>query len=142
MKALARMIPELSRFFTVALAGLIIDIALASALIIWAGFADIPAAVLGLAAGMVFNYFMHLKWTFGGHARQASMGHFLQFSIGVGATLLVRIAVLHWLAVVGLDELLAAPVRLFIGAAASFVASYLINRWLVFGEKPKNVGGR
>ena len=134
--ALKSLAPELSRFLVIAVLGLIIDVGLASALIVWAGFGDVPAAALGLLAGMIFNYFMHLRWTFRGHGRQASAVHFMQFSLGVGATLVVRIAVLTAIAALGWQDLLGAPVRLGLAAGVSFVFSYLISRVVFLGRAP------
>ena len=124
--------PDVVRFFLVALGGLIIDIALATALIEWAGLADIPAAAIGLFAGMIFNYFLHLTWTFQNQSRAATVRHFLKFAIGVGATLVIRALVLHLIATFGWQEVLPSFVRLSLGAGASFVASYAINRFVIF----------
>ncbi len=133
-----RAAPELVRFFIVALGGLMIDIATATALIMTTGMADIPAAACGLLAGMIFNYFMHLGWTFQDQDRSASVGHFLRFAMGVAVTLVIRAGVLHAIEVAGWQAFLPPYVRLGIGAATSFVLSYLINRFLIFTSEPKD----
>lgn len=127
---------EVVRFFTVALIGLVIDISVGSVLIIGFAMADIPAAAIGLFAGMVSNYFMHLKWTFAASERRASTSHFLVFSAGVIATLAVRSAVLWGIEAAGWQSVLPPPVRLGIGAALAFALSYYISRNLVFQPKP------
>lgn len=125
---------EISRFFSVALLGLIIDITLALLLIVSFGFSDVPAAGTGLLAGMLFNYLLHLKWTFRKNQRTASAGHFLQFSFGVGLTFLVRVLVLAGIDFFGWQDLMSPLSRLSLSAAISFIVSYLISR-LVFSDK-------
>ncbi|MGV6847592.1 MAG: GtrA family protein [Marinibacterium sp.] len=129
---MTRSLPEVARFFVVAAAGLVIDVGTATAMITALGMADIPAAAIGLFAGMVFNYFLHLTWTFKGQSGPASLAHFLRFAIGVAATLVIRAAVLWSIEALGWQPLLPAFVRLTIGAAVSFVLSYVINRYLIF----------
>lgn len=124
--------PEALRFLAVALAGLAIDLAIATALVIGAGLADPPAAAAGLFAGMVFNYFAHLVWTFRDHGRRASIGHFLRFAAGVAVTLILRAAILVAIERAGLQPLVHPAIRLGLAAAASFVLSYLIASRLVF----------
>ena len=132
---------EILRFLLVASAGLVIDITVASVAVLYGGLADIPAAAIGLGAGMVFNYVLHLLWTFRGHSHKASLRHFLRFATGVAATLVVRAAVLGGIEAAGWQPLMPVPVRLFIGAAVSFVLSYLICRYLVFRNLPDNGAG-
>lgn len=120
------------RFFSVALVGLVIDVAIGSALIVVFQMPDIPAAALGLFSGMVSNYFMHLHWTFASVGRRASARHFLVFVAGVLVTLAVRSAVLWGIQASGWQDALAAPVRLGIGAAVAFFLSYLISSRVVF----------
>lgn len=139
MSAHKASILEVSRFLFVALLGLIIDVSFALLLITKFGFLDIPAAGAGLLAGMIFNYFMHLKWTFRNHQRKASAKHFTQFSIGVGITLLVRILVLEGIDVFGWRDLLPAFVRLSVSAGVSFTFSYMISR-IVFSGRPESCG--
>ncbi len=125
----------LARFFTTACLGLIIDLGIATALILTFAFSDPLAATVGLFAGMIFNYFMHLLWTFQHRNRKASLKHFLQFSAGVGITLLVRIGFLQFLDHYGAQSVLHPTTRLAIAAAVSFVLSYLIcNRFIFFDE--------
>lgn len=123
---------QLARFFTTALFGLFIDIAIAWSLISLAGWNDIPAAAAGLAAGMVFNYFVHLTWTFAGSDRRSSVGHFAQFAVGVTVTLAVRTAVLYAIEHWGYQAVIAPPIRLAIGAGVSFLLSFAICRYIVF----------
>ncbi len=125
----------LARFFTTACAGLMIDLGVATALILIFAFSDPLAATLGLFAGMVFNYFTHLLWTFRHRNHTASVRHFLQFSTGVGITLIVRVGFLQALDHYGLQSLLHPTIRLGIAAAISFVLSYLICSRFIFREE-------
>lgn len=128
--------PELGRFLATATMGLAVDLAIATALILVLGLPDMAAAALGLFAGMLFNYVLHLTWTFRAAGRRASAGHFLRFALGVAATLVLRLACLAGFEAAGADAVLPAPLRLFLAAALSFAASFLISRHLVFARVP------
>lgn len=120
------------RFLVTASAGLIVDIAAAITLITAFGVADIPAAAAGLAAGMVFNYFVHQAWTFRHPGARRSFRQFAQYALSVLVTLAVRGGFLAGLAAVGLADVLPAALRLFLGAAVSFGVSYSLCRNFVF----------
>jgi putative flippase GtrA len=120
------------RFFSTALAGLILDLAVAWVLIVVAGVGDVVAASCGLLVGMVVAYAGHLLWTFRAAGRQASLGHFAQFAAGAGISLAVRVAVLSAIEWAGWQELLPALVRLSLGAGLSFVVSYFLCRFVIF----------
>lgn len=128
----SRDITEVLRFLSVALGGLALDLGVASFLVLTAGFSDPVAAAWGLFAGMVFNYFCHLRWTFRDHDHSASLGHFGRFALGVGVTLIVRVALLETMARLGAQDYLHPTVRLGTAAAASFILSYAISRRFVF----------
>lgn len=123
---------EIFRFFSVALGGLVLDLGAASFLVLAMGFSDPAAAAWGLFAGMVFNYFCHLRWTFRNHDHSASLAHFGRFALGVGVTLIVRVALLEAMARLGVQDHLHPTFRLGIAAAASFALSYAISRRFVF----------
>lgn len=123
---------EILRFLSVALGGLMLDLGVASFLVLAMEFSDPAAAACGLFAGMVFNYFCHLRWTFRDHERSASLGHFGRFALGVGVTLVVRVALLETMARLGAQDYLHPTLRLGIAAAASFILSYAISRKFVF----------
>lgn len=125
---------EFMRFFLVAATGLIIDIAVAWSCIVIAGFSDPAAASCGLLVGMIFNYFLHLGWTFRDHQQRASVSHFLQFGAAVGVTLVVRIIVLEIIRQAGWQTILHPVIRLGISAAVAFALSYIICRKLIFSK--------
>lgn len=125
------------RFFITACVGLILDLGIATALILAFAFSDPLAATIGLFAGMIFNYFTHLLWTFQHRNRAASLKHFLQFSVGVGITLIVRIGFLQLLDHYGAQSVLHPTARLAIAAAVSFVLSYLICNRFIFSDETR-----
>ncbi len=127
-----RVYSEFGRFFSTVALGLILDLTIATMLISYAGFSDYLAATCGLVAGMVFNYALHLNWTFKSHGRKASVGHFLQFSIASGISLLTRFATLAAIAALGWQVVLPPFMRLGISAGMSFVLSYLLCRYVIF----------
>jgi len=129
-------IPQFGRFVLTAGVGLVVDLSLATGLVLALSLPDAAASAAGLFAGMVFNYLMHLFWTFRGLGRRASLGHFLQYAASVGVTLAIRMGVLLALPPLGLAEDLPAPARLFIAALVSFAASWLICRHLIFRPPP------
>ncbi|MDA7964127.1 GtrA family protein [Ruegeria sp.] len=132
---------QVIRFFVTACGGLILDLAVASALIIVWSLSDPVAALIGLGFGMVFNYFTHLFWTFRGQNQRPSLGHFIRFAVGVGVVLVVRIAVLWWLETQGLQAYLHPTVRLGIAAGLSFALSYLICSRLIFRNRTSGSEG-
>lgn len=129
---LSNRVSEFIRFFVTALGGFVIDLTVATSLILALAFSDPLAATFGLLAGMVFNYFVHLFWTFGDRGASPSFRHFGRFSIGVGVTLFVRIALLSLMAKWGLQDVLHPTLRLAIAAAISFFLSYGINKQFIF----------
>lgn len=127
---------QLVRFFLVASSGLVVDIGVAWWIIVSTGASDPVAAASGLFAGMVFNYFLHLKWTFKEANQQASVLQFAKFSGTVLITLIIRIGVLKGIYLMGLQPVLHPVVRLFIGAVVAFLFSFILCRWLVYGNVP------
>lgn len=123
---------ETIRFFLVSLVGLGVDIGIAWALIAFAGASDPVAALVGFSIATVTNYFGHEFWTFIKGEQRASLRRFMAFSGVVVLTLVVRLVVLDflgpWLPGSGLN----APIRLGLAAAASFILSFLMSRFLVF----------
>jgi putative flippase GtrA len=114
----------------------VVDLSLASALVLLFALPDAAASAAGLFAGMIFNYLVHVSWTFRGAGRKPSFGHFLQYAAAVGVTLVIRIAVLLALPPLGLAGALPPPARLFLAAVVSFAASWLICRHLIFRPAP------
>ncbi len=133
---LAGRIPQFGRYLLTAGMGLVVDLSLASALVLLVGLPDAAASAAGLFAGMVFNYLVHVSWTFRSAGRRPSLGHFLQYAAAVGVTLVIRIAVLMALPPLGLAALLPPPARLFLAAVVSLAASWWLSRHLIFRPPP------
>lgn len=127
----ARRLPEFLRFLAVTFLGLLIDIGIGWTLI-GSGAGDLPAAAVGLLAGMVVNYLLHLRWTFRDHGRRAGAGHFLTFALTTLVTLGIRLGVLGAIGWLGMQHLLHPVARLAIAAGLSFLAGYLLSRHVVF----------
>lgn len=134
---------ELIRFTTVAVAGLVVDIALAWTLAVPFGLPLTPSAAAGFAAGATVNYLLHETWTFRQGARQLSATRALRYLGALGLTLAVRLA-----AVAVLGRLMPDPgleiVILLLATGLSFFANYAASKFLVFrpaaeltGKDPK-----
>lgn len=128
---------EAVRFFLVAVAGLILDFAVA-----WsaAHFLNLPlwfAAGLGFLVAAGVNYVFHELWTFRNATRQLSSARALRYTLALFAVLVTRIATVAALsAVVGTDWPL--PI-LIVGAGVSFVVNYLISKYFIFrSELPES----
>ncbi len=131
---------ELIRFFLVASLGLAVDIGVAWWLIVSIGSSDPIAAAAGLLAGMIFNYFLHLNWTFKDTRKKATIVQFMKYTGTVLFTLLIRIIVLKGIQDLELQSILIPPFRLFISAAIAFVFSYFLCRWFVYGSPAPTEG--
>ena len=137
-KALGRERGEPVRFFIVALLGLGIDIGIAWALIAFLGTGDALAAITGFSVATVVNYLAHQFWTFGESGQGASLSRFAGFVGVVLVTLTVRLATLHLLAPMLPGSGINAPLRLGLAAGVSFIVSFLLNKYLVFGRRGKD----
>lgn len=126
---------QLIRFFVVALIGLAIDIAVAWWCIVTFDCSDPVAAAFGLFAGMVFNYFAHLKWTFRDYSQSATLIQFTKFAGTVSLTLLIRVIVLEVLNRLALQEVIHPAIRLFFSASIAFLFSYFLCRRVVYGRQ-------
>lgn len=127
---------EATRFLTVAVVGLIVDLTVA-----WsaARFLNMPlwlATVAGFAVAAALNYALHELWTFRAGARRLSAGRALRYGVALAATLSARVATVAMLAAI-LGNTFALPV-LVAGAGVSFCVNYMISKHFVFrpGAEP------
>lgn len=121
---------EATRFFAVAVAGLIVDLAVA-----WsaAHFLSMPlwlATSIGFVVAAAMNYALHELWTFRAGAQRLSAGRALRYGAALAATLAARVATVAVLAAI-LGSACALPV-LMVGAGVSFCVNYLISKHFVF----------
>lgn len=123
---------ELIRYFLVALFGLILDLGVSWTCIEIANTSDPSAATVGLFAGMMFNYFAHLNWTFREHQEKVSIAHFTKFSIVVAFTLLIRVLILESIRHLNMQEMIHPVARLTIAAGGAFIFSYILCKAFIF----------
>ncbi len=121
------------RFFFVALAGLGIDVTIASALAL-SGVPLAAAVAVGFAAGLAFNYVAHLCFTFRqpwSHASLRQLGAFLLASLTV---LGVRLGAVELLKMIVPADLAHPTVLILLATGVSFVANFLILRGMIFAQ--------
>lgn len=123
---------EAGRFFLVALAGLVIDIAIAWTLVAFAGATDAIATVIGFATATIANYIAHQFWTFRIGERRATALRLIGYVAVVIVTLAVRLLVLGLLGPILPGAGILAPVRFGAASAVSFVLSFVLSRLFVF----------
>lgn len=126
---------EALRFFAVAVAGLVLDLAVAWSAARFLGLPLWLAAALGFMVAAGLNYVLHELWTFRGGARRLSGGRALRYGLALAATLAARVLTVALLAAL-VGEAWPLPV-LIAGAGVSFVVNYLISKHFVFRSEPK-----
>lgn len=128
---------ELLRFFAVTVLGVVIDLALAFALHVYAGLPLWLAAALGFTLAAGLNYVIHQSWSFGGGIASLSARRAGLYSGVALVTLLIRTGVVALLTIVLPG---AWPLAILIaGAGVSFVVNFVLSKSLVF---PSPEGGR
>ena len=126
---------QFMRFFGVSTIGTAADYLSALALHGLFGVAGGIAATIGFLIGTTINYCGHTKFTFdNGQGSGLSVGGYFKYLVAVGASLLVRLAVLY-----AADILAIAPFwfNLAVAFAISFVCSYVISVLWVFKDAEK-----
>lgn len=118
------------RFFAVAVAGLILDLAVAWSAAHFLGLPLWLAAAIGFLVAAGMNYVLHELWTFQGGAQRLSGARALRYALALAATLAARVLTVAGLAVI-VGEAWPLPV-LIAGAGVSFVVNYLISKHFVF----------
>ncbi|MGR3762378.1 GtrA family protein (plasmid) [Roseobacteraceae bacterium NS-SX3] len=132
---------QAGRFFLVSLAGLGLDLVLATALAAALGWPLWLCAATGFSAATVFNYLVNLRWTFRGTGAHGSLAGLGGYFLVVGVSLGIRVA-----AVAALERLLPAPLQiapliLLLAAGLSFAANFVLARGLVF-RPPRSASER
>ena len=122
---------ELTRFGLVAIAGLIVDIAVAW--LCWAqlGLGLTLAAGIGFLAGAAVNYLLHEFWTFQRSESRISLGRIGRYGVGLAATLAVRLCAVYVLSRV-FDADSFALVILVLATGVSFIVNYVVSKFFVF----------
>jgi putative flippase GtrA len=119
---------QLARFFAVTVLGVILDLAIASALHHWASVPLWLAAATGFGIAAAANYVIHQTWSFRTgplSARRAGL------YAGVAlAVLAVRVGIVALLERALPD---AWPLAILVaGAGGSFVVNFVLSKWVVF----------
>ena len=129
---------ELLRFFSVAVLGVVLDIAIAFALHEALGVPLWIAAAIGFTVAAGANYAFHQTWSFQSGSRQFSARRAGKYAAVAIVTLLARIAV-----VALLDRVLDADLALLIlmcGAGVSFFANFTLSKFFVFAQSSAKPG--
>lgn len=121
---------EVARFFAVAVAGLVLDLAVAWCAARLLGLPLWLAAAAGFTVAAAANYAAHELWTFRERARRLSAARAARYGATLAATLGARVATVAALAALVGDGH-ALPV-LLAGAGVSFFVNYALSKHFVF----------
>ncbi|MDP1617891.1 GtrA family protein [Phenylobacterium sp.] len=120
------------RFGLVAAAGLVVDLAVASALAAGAGLPLPLAAACGFCAGAAFNYVVNLRWTFAAARPSGGVRRIAAYGLTLAATLLTRVVMVALLEPLAGEGALAALGVLIAATGVSFVVNYGLSKRFVF----------
>lgn len=126
------LIPQVLRFGLVAAIGLVVDLAVASALAAGAGLALPLAAACGFCAGTVFNYVANLYWTFAAARPSGGARRIFAYVLTLAATLLTRVAMVALLEPLAGQGALGALGVLIAATGVSFLVNYGLSKRFVF----------
>jgi putative flippase GtrA len=128
---------ELIRFFCVSASGVVLDIAIAYAVVSLLGAPLLLAATVGFMVAALGNYILHEVWTFRrAEAAKISSTRALYYLVSSGVTLLCRLAAVAWLSAL-IDRAYALQ-TLICGSVISFFVSFIISKFLVFSKCEPN----
>lgn len=130
------MIPQVLRFGLVAAIGLVVDLAVASALAAGTGLALPLAAACGFCAGAVFNYVVNLHWTFAAARPSGGARRLAAYVLTLAATLLVRVTMVALLEPLAGQGAWGALGVLVAATGVSFVVNYGLTKRFVFIPSP------
>lgn len=133
--AASRFIPQLSRYFTVSVIALALDMGVFTALC--AAHADAPlAGAAGYAFGMIASYVLSSAFVFDvAHSRKSSPRRVLEFICSGLLGLILTTAVISALTA----DLAFSPLAAKTAAVAvSFLTVFLLRRWIVFAPTTPN----
>lgn len=128
---------ELTRFGTVTVLGLVVDLSVAWALAVIFLVSLPMAAAVGFGCGAFLNYLLHGVWTFRSGHGVFSPRRMTLYVIVLAAVLMVRVAgvaILTW--IIGDPKGYELPI-LVAATAASFVVNYVLSKYVVFRASVK-----
>ena len=120
---------EFIRFGLVSVMGLAVDLSLAWTLLLLVDWPLIFVSGLGFLAGAMVNYVIHELWTFRHGTKKFSAARMLHYTLVLGLTLTVRLAI-----VALLSAFFARPgLEIFILGTAvviSFIVNYVASKFI------------
>ncbi|MGJ8585552.1 MAG: GtrA family protein [Marinosulfonomonas sp.] len=121
-----------SRFFSVSVVGMAVDVCMALLAKGFFGLPSIPASALGFLLGTVANYCGHSLFTYATPERRPiTLLGYCKYMVAVSTSLVARLA-----SVALLDFSTALPfwIVLLVSIALSFIVSYIISTIWVFNK--------
>jgi len=115
---------QLAKFCTVGAVGYVVNLAVYTVLLEWAGLHYIPAAVGSFLVAVANNYALNRAWTF-----RVERGHVgaqgWRFLVVSTVSLLANLAVLHVLVTIGVGEIVAQAIAIVLVTPLNFVGNKL-----------------
>ena len=115
---------QLGKFCTVGAAGYVVNLAVYTILLKWAGLHYIPAAVGSFVIAVANNYGLNRVWTF-----RVERGHVgaqgWRFLVVSTVSLLANLAVLHVLVTAGVGEIVSQAIAIVLVTPLNFVGNKL-----------------
>lgn len=122
-------IKEIAYYTFLTFGGLIIDFGIANLSAYWLGIPLIIAGAIGLIAGTITNYFIHLNITFRARNIKASWSNFIKYvktCLAGAATRLILLAL--FASLTNFSDFFS----LLCATGCSFLVNYLLSRFYVF----------
>jgi putative flippase GtrA len=115
---------QLAKFSAVGASGYVINLAVYTALLKWAGLHYLGAAVVSFCVAVSNNYWWNRHWTFRGQR-----GHFayqgMRFVVVSVVALIANLVILRVLVAFGLDKVLAQAIAIVLVTPLNFVGNKL-----------------
>ena len=115
---------QLGKFCLVGASGYIINLAVYTALLKWAGLHYLASAVVSFLAAVANNYWWNRHWTFRG-----TRGHFayqgMRFAVVSAIALGANLIVLHVLVTFGVGKVLAQAIAIVVVTPLNFIGNKL-----------------
>ena len=115
---------QLAKFCAVGTAGYVVNLAVYTILLEWAGLHYIPAAIGSFIVAVANNYTLNRIWTF-----RVERGHVgaqgLRFLVVSTVSLLANLVVLHMMVTVGVGEIVAQAVAIVLVTPLNFIGNKL-----------------
>ena len=115
---------QLAKFCAVGTAGYVVNLAVYTILLEWAGLHYIPAAIGSFIVAVANNYTLNRIWTF-----RVERGHVgaqgLRFLVVSTVSLLANLVVLHMMVTVGVGEIVAQAIAIVLVTPLNFIGNKL-----------------